>query len=159
MSQALLGTELPESVRQDWYDQFAERGSFRGDHIVESPVERALATVVASCAASPAEFAERTTMNTKLFWMTLRPNERCPKLLWENVEIVLLGADIGPTKPTWWLLRKVVKEGMAFRPALQSTVAQMQNKHIRITPHSLIGVSWEQLKTVGVKRPKEEFAK
>ncbi len=158
MSQALLGTDLPESVRQDWYDQFAERGSFRGDHIVESPVERALATVVASCAASPAEFAERTTMNTKLFWMTLRPSKRCPELLWENVEIVLLGADIGDTKPTWWLLKKVVKEGMKFRPALQSTVTKMQNKSMKVSPHSLIGVSWEQLKTVGVKKPKEQPA-
>ncbi len=156
MSQALLGTDLPESVRQDWYDQFAERGSFRGDHIVESPVERALATVVASCEASPAAFAERTTMNTKLFWMTLRPSERCPELLWENVEIVLLGADIGPTKPTWCLLKKVMKDGKTFRSALQSTVQVMQNQRRTISPSTLIGVSWEQLKTVGVKRPKEE---
>ncbi len=160
MSNALLESDLPEIVKQDWYDKFAERGSFRGDHIVESPVERALATVVASCAASPVAFAEeRMSSSPKLFWTTLRPNDRCPEIRWENVEAILLAADIGPTKPTWWLLRKVVKEGMAFRPALQSTVAQMGNKNMRVTPHALIGVSWEQLKTVGLKKPKEQPAK
>jgi len=157
MSQALLSTDLPERVRQDWYDQFAERGSFRGDTIVESPVERALATVVASCALSPAVFAEqRMAMSAQLFWSTLHPNSRCPKLQWQNVEAILLAADITSSKPTWGLLRKVVNEGMQFRSALQSTVAQMNNKRMRVTPHSLIGVSWEQLKTVGVKKPKDK---
>jgi DNA-binding XRE family transcriptional regulator len=157
MSRALLGTPLPSAVKADWYDQFAERGALRGSEKVSDPIERILATVVGEKAASPVAFAEeRMTGNAKTFWMTLRPNTRCPKIRWENVEAILLGADITSAKPIWWLLRKILKEEMKFRSALQSTVAIMTNKKMKVSPSTLIGVSWEQLSNVGVRKPKDQ---
>lgn len=155
MAQVLLGTDLPSAVEEDWYDQFAERGALRGTEGIEDPVERMLATVVGSSAPSPVAFAEeRMTGNPKLFWMTLRPNARCPEISWENVEAILLAADITQQHPTWRLLKRVVRGGEDFEGALRALIRRLGKERRIVSPSKILGVSWRQLTEAGAKRPK-----